>query len=280
MINRFDKTFFMRTLLVFFFILTATTGFGKEVGYIASTPAGSSVRNFLGISQTDSIDFIRWHLVIVDGNQYNLSCSYGLSKPNTNGFINEQKISIKGVVFGKGNMLSLRNNGRFQNLLILNENILHLLNDDGSLMVGNGGWSYTLNAISQVSAKEINLTHQSVNFKDSIVFEGRTPCKGIEEMMLGKTREECYKKKWLVYLYKNAPSSGTYKIGSTAGAYQGKWKLKEGTPGRTIYTLELNNGRTLNLLHADNNIVYLMDPRGELMVGDHDFSYSLNIRKR
>ena len=36
----------------------------------------------------------------------------------------------------------------------------------------------------------------------------------------------------------------------------------------------------LDLLHADENIVYLLDGKGSIMVGDHDFSYSLNKRNR
>jgi hypothetical protein len=158
---------------------------------------------------------------------------------------------------------------------------MHLLNSDGSLMVGNGGWSYTLNSMTEVNTSEVSLKQTAISFKDSIVFEGRTPCKGIEEMMIGRSRPECYKKKWLVYLYKNNPDaiSGTYKIGSTVGAYKGTWKLKE-SAGKKIYHLDLSNGRSLSLLPADNNIVYLMDTKGKLMVGDHDFSYSLNRRIR
>ena len=267
------KLFLLTSLFVF-----ASSMFGKEVSYTASTPAGKQIRNFLGINQSDSIDFIRWHLKVIDAKQFTLSCSYGLSKPNTNGFVHEKKIAFSGTINRKDDVISLNHDGKKQGLQILNDNVLHLLNNDGTLMAGNGGWSYTLNAMTQVATQKVNLKTQAVSFKDSILFEGRTPCKGIEEMMLGKTRPECYKKKWLVYLYKNAPTSGTYRIGSTAGAYKGKWKLKEDAAGKTVYTLELNNGRTLNLLHVDNNIVYLMNPKGELMVGDHDFSYSLNRR--
>jgi hypothetical protein len=269
------KLFLLSSLLFF-----ASPMFAREVSYTASTPAGKQIRNFLGISPSDSIDFIRWLLKIKDAKEFIISCNYGLSKPNTNGFVHENKVAFSGTITPKDDVLILNYEGNTQGLQILNDNILHLLNNDGTLMAGNGGWSYTLNAMTQVSTKEINLKHQAVSFKDSILFEGRTPCKGIEEMMLGKTRPECYKKKWLVYLYKNAPTSGTYRIGSTAGSYKGKWKLKEDAAGKTVYTLELNNGRTLNLLHVDNNIVYLMNPNGELMVGDHDFSYSLNRRIR
>lgn len=271
----------MKSLLVFLCILIAGHPFDNQTNYTASTPAGPAVREFMNISQSDSIDFIRWHLKIIDRKEFNLSCSYGLSKPNTNGFLDEKKVELKGAADFKGEILSLKHAGKMLSMQVLNDNILHLLNNDGSMMAGNGGWSYTLNAITQAPASEVYLKQQFISFKDSIVFEGRTPCKGIEEMMMGTSRQDCYKKKWLVYLYKNNPAatSGTYRIGSTAGAYTGKWKLKDGSV-KTIYLLDLNNGRSLSLLQVDKDIVYLMNTKGELMVGDHDFSYSLNRRER
>lgn len=271
----------MWSLLLFLSLITCGSSVDKEVNYTASTPAGPEVRNFLGIKQADSVDFIRWYLKIIDRKAFNLSCSYGISKPNTNGFIDEKKVILKGTVNFKDGILNLNTSNKMLSLRVLNDNIIHLLNPDGSLMAGNGGWSYTLNSVTEVKASDVSLKQTDISFKDSIVFEGRTPCKGIEEMMMGTSSPECYKKKWLVYLYKNGPdaTSGTYKIGSTVGPYRGKWKLKE-TAGKKIYHLDLDSGRSLSLLPVDKNIVYLMDTKGELMVGDHDFSYSLNRRIR
>src|SRR5437764_10257628 len=49
----------------------------KEKDYVGSTPAHGEVRDFLDISLTDSIDFIRWKLAITNDN-YQLDCSYGV----------------------------------------------------------------------------------------------------------------------------------------------------------------------------------------------------------
>ena len=78
-------------------------------------------------------------------------------------------------------------------------------------------------------------------------------------------------------MYKDKPNanSGTYKIGSIE-TRDGKWKLKMDQANKIIYSLDLNNGNTIDLLQTDENIVYIMDPKGGIMVGDHDFSYSLN----
>ena len=271
----------MKTILLFLYLLFPGEKFGKEMNYTASTPAGNEVRNFLGISQVDSIDFIRWKLRIIDDKEFNLLCTYGIGKANTNGFIDEKKVERKGTVSIKNDMLTLSYQDKVLPLLILNDNIFHILNSKGTMMVGNGGWSYTLNSVKQVPTSQINFKWQETGFKDSVAFEGRTPCRGVEELMDGTTSPECYKKKWLVRLYKNFDAkSGTYKIGGTVPSKTGKWKLKENTGGKIIYSLDLSNGNTLDLLQTDENIVYIMDPKGGLMVGDHDFSYSLNRRFR
>jgi hypothetical protein len=55
----------MKSVLLFLCILTSGNIFGKEMSYTASTPASYTVRDFLGIDQADSIDFIRWKLTII-----------------------------------------------------------------------------------------------------------------------------------------------------------------------------------------------------------------------
>ena len=271
----------MKAILLFLYILFCGERFVDERNYTASTPAGNEVRDFLGISRVDSIDFIRWKIKIIDDKEFSLSCTYGISKANTNGFIDEKKVDSKGTINLKNDILTLSRQGKVLSLVILNDNLFHILNNQGTMMVGNGGWSYTLNAIKAIPTSQINSKWQETGFKDSVAFEGRTPCRGIEELLYGTTRPECYKKKWLVRLYKSSDAkSGTYKMGGTIPSKTGKWKLKENSGEKIIYSLDLSNGNVLDLLQTDKNIVYIMDPKGGLMVGDHDFSYSLNRRVR
>jgi hypothetical protein len=269
----------MKTLLIFLCMLFCSGRFDTEMNYTGSTPAGATVRTFLGINAADSIDFIRWKLNLTDFREFTLACSYGISKPNTNGFIDEKKVALKGSAKLNNGVLSLQVTDRQLSMQVLNANIMHLLHQDGTMIVGNGGWSYTLNSVRQLPTSEIHIKTQEADFTDSIVFEGRTPCRGIEELMIGKTRPECYKKKWLLYLYKSSPtaSSGTYKI---SGSKTGNWKLKTKNKEKVIYSLDLNNGNTLDLLRVDDSIVYILNGNGQLMVGDHDFSYSLNRRTK
>ena len=85
-------------------ILFVSCANSKETNYTGSTPAEPIVRTFLGISQTDSIDFIRWKLSLTD-KKYSLECKYGIGKPNTNGFYDEKKVVLSGGVKKQNNPL-------------------------------------------------------------------------------------------------------------------------------------------------------------------------------
>ncbi|HEX6849564.1 MAG TPA: hypothetical protein VF144_21405 [Chitinophagaceae bacterium] len=170
----------------------------KETNYTASTPAGSIVRTFLGISLTDSIDFIRWKLSLTD-NKYSLECNYGIGKPNTNGFYNGgKKVSFSGFVKKENNIYTLINGSKSLKFAELNLNLLHLLNNDNTLLVGNGGWSYVLNSLTPTATSKFSIIAKPMVLKDSIAFEGRTPC-GIPNII--EAGKECYKLKWYLVLY-------------------------------------------------------------------------------
>lgn len=89
----------MKNIALFvFLILIVSCGNGKEKRYTGSTPAGKLAREFLGIPVSDSVDFIRWKLVIRN-DDYELHCNYGVGKNNTNGFINGGKnVDLKGAL--------------------------------------------------------------------------------------------------------------------------------------------------------------------------------------
>src|SRR6186997_3002657 len=118
------------TLFSFVFFISCASS--KETNYTASTPASPLVRTFLGISPVDSIDFIRWKLSIND-NKYILECNYGIGKPNTNGFYDGgKKISFSGELKKEKNNYLLINNNKTLKLAELNNNLLHILNNDNT----------------------------------------------------------------------------------------------------------------------------------------------------
>ena len=264
-------------------ILSASCVNGKEKIYIGSTPATSIVvRSFLGIPMADSVDFIKWKFAIED-NRYSLQCQFGISKPNTDGFMNDgTKVELRGDLRREKNYYHLQNGNKTLMMLELNNNLLHILTEDKTLLVGNSGWSYTLNIDQPSLTDKINIISKQSPIKDSIVFEGRTPCSVPGIIPSGML---CYKLKWYIILYTNAEmnTAGTYRVYGTPyrkeGGRTGNWKLITGEDGRIIY--QLNNDRGggfLFLLKLDENIVVLTHVEGKLLVGDKDFSFTLNRR--
>jgi hypothetical protein len=261
-------------------LLIVSCGNGKERAYTGSTPADAVIRSFLGIPLTDSVDFIRWKLMVGD-KDYQLQCNYGIGKNNTNGFINGgRKIELKGSLKKDKNYYQLQNGDKTLNVAELNNNLLHLLNDDKTLLIGNGGWSYTLNNMAPSVSDQVNFGSNRSVLNDSIVFEGRTPCKIPGIIPAGV---ECYKLKWYIVFYANAGKNepGGYKVYGTTwrknGPRTGSWKIITGKNGRIVYQLNDDNSKAfLYLLKLDENILVFTDADGKLLVGDEDFSYTLN----
>lgn len=262
---------------MFLFISCASS---KEINFTASTPAGTVIKSFLGISLADSVDFIRWKLTL-DDNRYKLQCNYGIGKPNTNGFINAGKhIALNGTFKKEQNMLMLQHNNRILKIIKLNGNLLHLLDENNKLLVGNGGWSYTLNNIDPVPASDINTTPQQISLKDSMTFDGRTPCDVPGIIPAGM---QCYKLKWRFIFYADNANKeqGQYKVMGTAWRKManktGSWKITRTKNNQVIYQLNDEKGNAfIYLSKADENILLFTNAAGKLLVGNEDFSYTLN----
>lgn len=251
----------------------------KETHYTASTPADPLVRTFLGISLTDSIDFIRWKLSLTD-NKYSLQCSYGIGKPNTNGFYEEKKVEFSGTAKKENNNYILERGNHMLKFAELNDNLLHIVNKENTLLIGGAGWSYALNNIVPSATNHVNLKTTKTVFKDSMAFEGRTPC-GVPNII--EPGKQCYKLKWYVVLYnKGNDEQGVYRILGTPyrreeGGKRGNWKIMTGKDGRIVYQLNDEKGNPyIRLLKLDDGVLIFTDEKGNLLVGDHDFSYTLN----
>ena len=264
-------------LSVFLFVSCANA---KEKSYTGSTPAAPVIRTFLGIPLSDSVDFIRWKLIL-HNKLYQIECNYGIGKPNTNGFFDGgKKIEWSGKLSKEKNFFQLRNGNKVLKIAELNEDLLHLLDADNSLLVGNGGWSYTLTNLSPSGTDQVNITTKQTALKDSMAFQGRTPCHVPGIIAPGTL---CYKLKWYLVLYANAEKNepGTYRVFGTTwrekGGRQGNWKIINGKNGRIIYQLNDDKGNGfLFLLKLDEHILVFTDANGKLLAGDEDFSYTLN----
>jgi hypothetical protein len=269
-------------LLLVHLISSCAGGTGKI--YTGSTPADAVIRTFLGLPGNDSVDFIRWKLIITE-NSYQLQCNYGIGKPNTNGFLNGgKKIECSGSLKKENIYYVLQNSNRSLHIAALNEDLLHIMDTSNHLLVGNGGWSYTLNNVMPKISDQVSITAKVTVLKDSTVFEGRTPCKVPGIIAPGSF---CYKLKWYLILYANPAThqSAGYKVYGTAyrneGGRTGNWKLIKDQNGRIIYQLNDDKGNGfIYLRKLDENILVFTTVEGKLLTGDEDFSYTLNRKQQ
>ncbi len=140
------------------------TGTPNVLGvFVASTPCSEGTRPLPGIPAKGDCEFIIWNLTLYqDPNRftpttYKLEYSYGISQPGTPGFIGGgTKLKMEGkwtVAKGAGSdsgriyRLDTGTQNRFVSLLKLNDHLLHLLDTEMRLMIGNASFSYTLSKV-------------------------------------------------------------------------------------------------------------------------------------
>jgi len=257
----------------------------EESVYHGSTPAHPDVRDFLDIPQTDSIDFIRWKLVL-RSLQYDLKCQFGVSKGGTSGFINEKEVGFSGSLVMDGDYYVLRGGDKTLNLLKINPNLFHLLDKLKAFLVGNGSYSYVLNTDTPIKSGEFNLQFTQGPSENPMAFEGRTPCQELSRLMGLDKSDACNKMKWYILLYVDAiTKQPTYYLTGGRGyrkatMSKGNWEITRGKDGKLIYKLDPEKkDSAVYLLIADDNILFFTDPEGNLLVGNEDFSYTLNRTK-
>ncbi len=264
---------------IFLMLLFLSCKASSNQSFTASTPAGREVRKFLGIQEKDSVDFIRWNLDLKD-EQFSLRCQYGIGKNNTNGFIDDGfNVAFSGSVTRTNGKLRLVYEDRLLLLFTVNDQLLHIMDSNNKLMVGNGAWSYGLNLISNQSPHPPVAGLQKLSIIDSAIFEGRTPC-GIPELI--SPGESCYKLKWRINLYDTTGKgeSGNYAIYGTVwrnpGPKRGRWSLDVNSQKLTLFNEK--DKPFIYLVPMDNKVLYFTNEKFLAMAGNQDFSYILNRR--
>jgi len=265
-------------LVVALLIYNNTTA--KEAVYTGSTLADRDVRVFLGISLTDSIDFIRWKITLNDS-RYSLNCQYGISKGGTPGFINEKKAAFSGPLLKQEKYFVLKRGNKSFYLFQVNDNILHLLDKNKEFLIGDGGYGYALNNITPSKSSQVNYPAKQYPEQPLMAFQGRTPCQELSKLLGRETTPACNKMKWYFILYTDpSTKKPTYFLRGgrqykKATMTKGSWAIVQKN-GRTIYELHSDEWRNpLYLLKAGDKILFIADDDGNLLVGDEDFSYTL-----
>jgi hypothetical protein len=230
-----------------------------------------------------------------------LNIDFGESKANTTGFLQRHELTIEGNYFidTKPQMYSGSDIYRLKNtkassvisFVKLNDNLFHLLTPDDKLMVGNGGWSYSLNRKNPVAdipaaIPSLNASLPStIDTSLQVIFDGRTPCDDFAKEYSLPVSSDCFKLKWRITLRKdpNTFMPTTYTLQRTEhrqSKIEGKWEIIKGTkenPDAVIYQLDIGKPESsLFLLVGDENVLFLLDKQQQLYTGDEDFSYTFN----
>ncbi len=302
------KSFFRNTLLLVCLFISGSCSASKtssEIILVGSTPGDELIKSLLSIPTDTKVDFINWNLQLNDEtarpNTFILNTHFGASQPNTLGFINNgEKQSFEGTftVFkntnmGIGSEIYQLKNKSFPNgisLLKISENLFHLLTPQNQLMVGNGGWSYSLNRKTPVYSNEI-LISSSISDDKSVqtVFDGRTPCQEIAtEHPEMNANTSCFKLKWRLILNRDSvthlPTTCTIRniVDNQPRDVSGKWTIVKGTetnPEAIIYKIQVDNlAEPILFFVGDENVLFFIDKNYNPFVGNEDFSFAMNKR--
>ena len=285
-----------------------------------TSPCDAVSRKPLQIPTTVNCEMIKWSLILfqnrdsIDPTTYELNFSYGLSQSNTNGLINGgTKVARRGRWTTAHGTTTAPNAVTFEldkgsagamSFLKLDHNVLHLLDSDRNLAVGNAGWSYTLsrrdtlqkqtdlaNATATSSFQSAQINSLSTGAPLSSVlgrFVGRSPCVQVARELRKTVGADCMKVKWDLTLYQDSKTLAqtTYELRGTFyrdRIRKGTWTVLRGARGnRAAVVYQLNADApdgSLMLLKGDDNILFFLDGDRNLMIGNGDFSYTLNRKK-
>jgi hypothetical protein len=290
--------FFLTTILS---LVALVYTFAKEpssINLVGSTPADSLITSQLSIQPGTKIDFIHWNLVLKNQTIFILNITFGESKPNTLGFLEggqSKHFTGKYTISKIGNktIFCLTSGELKISLLKLHDNLYHLLKENNELMIGNGGWSYTLN---NKNAFKLNdtlpylITQENIKEETSVkvIYDGRTPCKEFADEHKIKVSDDCFKLKWKLTLHRDSVTFAPtiYSIrkveDNVLKEITGNWVIIKGTkknPCATLFQLDPNKpDQSISLFVADDNILLFLHKDESFFVGNEHFSFTLNKR--
>jgi hypothetical protein len=304
------KTYLIKLLLAACVLFTISCSGASKANVLSSktvlvgsTPGDALIKSLLAINPESRIDFIRWDLTLNhaenDSKTFVLNIAFGEGQPNTGGFKGGgEKISLEGVY----TVSKSQNREIYQlksektltaiRLIKLNENLFHLLTPDHKLMVGNGGWSYTLSR-KDSPANSSTVPSWTTSLPDDtagqLIFDGRTPCLNFAlQGSLGITND-CLKLKWRLTLFRDSKTNKptAYTLEGTQyrrNKIEGKWTIIKGTKNNSeaiIYQLNPDRpDESMSFLVGDENVLFFLDREYRLLTGNDNFSFTLNRRRQ
>jgi hypothetical protein len=266
--------------------------------YTSSTPCDAELKVHLGIDTSIAIDFIRWQVTLyhqtLEQGYFELKINYGLGQNNTLGFINGGKSrQFRGQYNispdAQGPIIHLQAPGLDLHLRPIHSNLLHFLDDQNQLKIGNGGWSYCLNRQPALLSRKEFLGKTpafSLFEKDQLqaTFDGRTPCAEISKLLDLGLSQACIKLKWRFIFQQNHASDqqGTFvmkRIFRHAEQTNGEWMVQN-QGGNPVLNLQFDGmEKSMSLMQIGEGVLIFLDTQGQPYVGNADFSFGLNRKK-
>jgi hypothetical protein len=276
--------------------------------FVGSTPCDETIRRLLDIPPAANAELIEWELSLSEGEQgassgsYELRFRFGRTRPNQPG-LDEDAARRERRGTWRIDAWTLRPAAAIVkldagvSLLKVGDSILHVLETNGSLMAGNGGWSYTLSrrdagetkiAASLAAADSGDpprTTSRATGPSVSGIFDGRTPCQGIARELSIAARPGCSKAKWRLTLFHDPKTHEptTYRLEGTLYRSQpreGSWRITEGIPGlpgSEVYELAPVNGESqVLLLKGDDRVLFLLGRDRRPLTGNAANAYTLD----
>ncbi|HTG95637.1 MAG TPA: copper resistance protein NlpE N-terminal domain-containing protein [Pyrinomonadaceae bacterium] len=276
--------------------------------FVGTSMCSDSARPLLGIPATAQCDRTKWDLTLyVDARTqspttYKLSSEYGYH-------IDNRTLVMKGSNVSEGKWVVTRGLPGDPNATVyqldpgdpaktlsfqrIDANIIHLLERDRTLTIGTAAQSFTLSKTnpqrtsnnSDGSALTKTPARLAKASQSALVFTGRTPCREVARQLNYPVGADCIKLKWALTLNQDPKTQTptTFKLrGTLFRDYdrEGTWAVMRGRGGEqngSIFKLDLDKPKgSLLLFKADDNILFFLDDDGTLMVGNRDFSYTLN----
>ena len=260
---------------------------GSEIHsmFAGVTPCSAQARPLPQIPPDTDCEQMIWNLVFYHDPRtgtpttYQLNSAYGLSKPNTNDLVGGgTPIVMEGtwtITTGTKSdpdatiyEINPDDPGTTVSFLTVDENLLHVLNSEKMLLIGNGAWSYTLNRMDDQNPLQPTISPDSfpepptrpplppIPAGSSVfgIFDGRTPCHDlIVEVMQTTPFPGCLKIKLRLTLYQDSATNapGGFLLMGTSTYREGTWTILHGMDGDTdavIYQLHLDDGQPTHVL--------------------------------
>ncbi len=286
----------------------ATAGAVAFGVFEGTSPGVVDARPFLQIPLTGKCDFIKWKLTFLPDNQpgtssaFKLEQEYGYYPDNrTNKTLGKATIEgrwekVRGTKSNPDAVVYRLTAGPHTiSFLQLDNNLLHLLNTDKSLMNGDGGQGFTLSRTDKVippmsifQTSQVNASFAS-GVKDTVInFVGRTPCAAVSKEMNMPKPSDCFKLKWALKLYQDPVTfkPTTYqldRIYRERNQMEGTWSIVKGAaadPNAVVYKLDAFDRKyTLYMMKGGDSTLFFLDQQRNLLVGNNEFCYTLNRRR-